>query len=266
MDMENITVNGVPIEPAVIVAEIQNHPSSSADAARADAVRALVIQELLLQETQRLGITPAPTVDEDGRRETDDDALIRQLLEDQLIVPEADDASCRRYYENNAAKFRSPDIFEAAHILLSAAPEDKDVYAAAIREAEAIISSVADNPDLFAEIARQRSDCSSAKNGGCLGQVTRGQTLPEFETFLFALEEGQLSSVPVKTRYGIHVLRLDRRIEGKMLPFDLVKSKIETFLADASWRVAVSQYIKVLAGQAEIEGVELESADSPLVQ
>lgn len=266
MNLQSITVNGVQIEPAVIAAEIQNHPSSSADAARADAIRALVIRELLIQEARRLGIAPAPTIDEEGRRETDDDALIRQLLDDNLIVPEADEGSCRRYYENNAAKFRSPDIFEAAHILLSAAPEDKDAYAAAICEAEAIISSVADNPDLFAEIARQRSDCSSAKDGGRLGQVTRGQTLPEFETFLFALEDGQLSSVPVKTRFGIHVLRLDRRIEGRMLPFDLVKSKIEAFLADASWRVAVTQYIKVLAGRAEIEGVELEAADSPLVQ
>jgi peptidyl-prolyl cis-trans isomerase C len=264
--MEGITVNGFDIAPAVIEAEIQNHPSSSAEAARTDAVRALVVRELLLQEAQQLGIAPVPLVDEDGRRETDDDALVRQLLDDQLTVPTAGEENCRRYYENNANKFRSPDIFEAAHILLSASPEDKEAYESVIREAKAIISAVTDNPKLFADIARQRSDCSSAKDGGCLGQVTRGQTLPEFETFLFALEEGQLSPVPVKTRYGIHVLRLDRRSAGRTLPFDLVKTKIADFLAEASWRLAVSQYIKILAGRAEIIGVDLVSTDSPLVQ
>jgi len=264
--MESIAVNGTKIPPAVIAAEIQNHPAASSDAARTDAVRALVVRELLLQEAHRLGIAPVPMVDENGRRETDDDALVRQLLDDQLTVPQADEASCRRYYENNTDKLRSPDIFEAAHILLSAAPSDKDAYEAAIREAELIISAVTVAPKLFADIARQRSDCSSGKDGGCLGQVTRGQTLPEFETFLFALEEGQLSPVPVKTRYGIHVLRLDRRMVGRTLPFDLVETKIAAFLAEAGWRLAVSQYIKILAGRAEITGVDLESTDGPLVQ
>ena len=142
----------------------------------------------------------------------------------------------------------------------------EEAYEAVVLEAQAIISAVTDDPKLFADIARQRSDCSSGKDGGCLGQVTRGQTLPEFETFLFALEEGQLSPVPVKTRYGIHVLRLDRRIAGRTLPFDLVKTKIADFLAEASWRLAVSQYIKILAGRAEIIGVDLAGTDSPLVQ
>jgi len=75
--MEEITVNGSEIAPAVIAAEVQNHPAAKADVARTDAIRALVVRELLLQEAGRLGIVPAPVVDEDGRRETDDDALIR---------------------------------------------------------------------------------------------------------------------------------------------------------------------------------------------
>jgi len=264
--MEGITVNGHDIAPAVIAAEIQNHPAASAEAAQEDAVRALVVRELLLQEAQRLAITPEPVVDEEGRKENEDDALIRQLLDDQLTVPQADEASCRRYYDNNTDKFRSPDIFVAAHILLSASPDDKDAYEAVTLEAQAIISAVTENPKMFAVIARERSDCSSGKDDGCLGQVVRGQTLPEFETFLFALEEGQLSSVPVKTRYGVHVLRLDRRMAGRTLPFDLVETKITDFLAEASWRLAVSQYIKILAGRAEIRGVDMAGPESPLVQ
>ena len=144
--MEPMTVNGVEISSAAIDAETQNHPAENVDNARQDAARALVVRELLLQEAGRIGLDPAPANDENGRRETDEDALIRQLLEDQVAVPEADEASCRRYYDHNLDRFRSPDIFEAAHILLSASPDEEEAYAAATREAETIIATVSAKP------------------------------------------------------------------------------------------------------------------------
>jgi peptidyl-prolyl cis-trans isomerase C len=115
-------------------------------------------------------------------------------------------------------------------------------------------------------MAQQHSDCTSGKNGGSLGQVTRGETVPEFETFLCNLEEGQLCPVPVQTRYGAHVLRLDRRIGGRELPFETVRDRIAGYLQEASWRRAASQYIGLLAGAAAIEGADVNGFDSPLVQ
>ena len=102
--------------------------------------------------------------------------------------------------------------------------------------------------------------------GGNLGQLQKGQTVPEFETFLFELEEGQLCPVPVKTRFGAHVLLLERRIEGRQLPFEEVAGRISAYLEEASWRRAVAQYIAILAGQADIQGIDMEGAKSPLVQ
>ena len=90
--------------------------------------------------------------------------------------------------------------------------------------------------------------------------------MAEFETFLVNLEEGQLCPVPVKSRYGVHVLRLDKRIEGRPLPFDVVQDRIARYLQDASWRRAAAQFIKLLAGQASIDGIDLDRATSPLVQ
>ena len=83
------------------------------------------------------------------------------------------------------------------------------------------------------------SACPSAAQGGHLGQISRGQTVPEFETFLYNLEVGQICPVPVKTRFGYHVLRLDRRIEGRQLPFEAVSDRIVTArssAASARWR------------------------------
>lgn len=258
-------VNGVPIPEAAIAAEMQNHPAASPDAAWKEAARALAIRELLLQEARRQGIE-ATSPQDDDRLRTEDETLIDRLLESQVAMPVAGEADCRRYYDNNLARFRTPSLFEASHILLPAASEDRDAYDAACREAETLIAVLQTRPGEFAALAKARSACPSAGVGGSLGQLERGQTVPEFETFLFALEPGQLCSVPVKTRYGAHVLRLDRRIEGRQLPFDTVRQRIADYLDEAVWRRATAQYLQILAGRAELQGIDLDASDSPLVQ
>ncbi|MEO1226150.1 MAG: peptidylprolyl isomerase [Pseudomonadota bacterium] len=231
-----------------------------------DAAEALVVRELLLQEARRQGLQPAPEAISDGRRETDDNALIRQLLENALSVPIADETSCQRYYENNKRRFMSQDLFEASHILFAAAPDDEPAYQKAADMALEIISCLQASPASFEDIAREKSDCPSGKEGGRLGQVSRGDTVPEVETFLVALEAGQLCPVPVKSRYGVHVLRLDHKIEGRQLPFDAVQQRIADYLQEASWRRALAQFVQLLAGQAKIEGIQFNAASSPLVQ
>lgn len=264
--MGRIRVNQAEIPAEVIAAECQNHPAASAAAARRAATEALVVRELLLQEAARLGLASVPATDGDGRTETVDEALIRALLEDQVETPRADGPTCRRYYENNRERFRRADLFEASHILLSADRADEARYAGAVAEAKAIIATLIERPGAFAEIARRRSDCPTARDGGALGQVTRGQTTPEFETFLLVLDEGQLCPQPVKTPYGVHVLRLDRRRAGQILPFEAVRDLIAEYLEEASWRRAVSQYIKLLAGRADIQGVDMAGVGGWLVQ
>ena len=157
----------------------------------------------------------------DGARETDEESLIRLLLEREVITPKADDAICRRYYDSNPARFRSPDLFEPAHILFKARRDDAEAYAKAEAQAAAVLADLQQHPDRFDSLARSLSDCSSATEGGRLGQIVQGETTPEFETFLVAMEPGQICPTPVRTRYGVHVLRLDRRIAGETLPFDL---------------------------------------------
>jgi peptidyl-prolyl cis-trans isomerase C len=253
--MQTITVNGVAIDHAAVAAETQHHPAGTPEEAAAKAASALVIRELLLQEAARFALQPDPQCDAKGRTETGPEALIRQLLEREVTVPEADAENCRRYYANNRRKFRSPDLFDAAHILFAAAPGDA-AYDAAVEKAEQMIEVLKRDPGAFDAIAREHSDCTSRQNGGRLGQVARGETVPEFETFLCNLEEGQLCPVPVKSRYGAHVLRLDRKVAGRELPFENVADRIADYLHEASWRRAVAQYIQLLAADASIDGID----------
>lgn len=261
-----ISVNGVTIDESQIAAEMQNHPADTPSEARTEATRALVVRELLLQEARRLGYTPDPRELAEGKRETGEDSLIRQLLDDELDLPEADEATCRHYYENNRQRFRSADLYEAAHIFFPADPEDAAARGEADEQAKAVIAVLDEAPARFAELARAHSACPSAGDGGSLGQVVRGQTLPEFESFLDALEPGQICPVPVATRYGLHVVRLDRRQPGEQLPFEAVRERIAEYLRERVWHRAVAQYIRVLAGRADIRGFEMSGARSPLVQ
>lgn len=258
-----IRVNGVAIAEQAIHAEMQNHPADNAGAAMEEAARALVVRALLLQEADRLGIE-APADDPDGA--LPEELRIARLIEREVAMPEADEATCRRYFEANRARFRSPDLFAAQHILFAAAPGDDEARTAAKARAAEALRTLADAPDRFAELARAMSDCPSREQGGDLGQITRGSTVPELETFLMSLEEGETCPVPVESRYGFHVVRLNRRASGRDLPFEQVHQRIAGYLADAVWRRAVHQYVSILAGRAQIEGIDMEGAASPLVQ
>jgi peptidyl-prolyl cis-trans isomerase C len=262
---ETVRVNGVVIPREAIAREAQHHPAATPAAAFAQAARALVIRQLLLDEARRLELVPYPCKDGDGRRETDDEALVRQVVDSEVKVPQADEATCRHYFEQNRKKFRSSDIFEAEHILFAAAPGDRAARAKAKADAIDAIRVLQVEPDRFSDLARAHSACPSTQQGGNLGQITHGATAQEFEKALAALEPGTIKTAPVETRYGFHVIRLQRSVLGQELPFEVVHEKISAYLAEASERRALAQYISILAGRADIVGVDFLAAKSPLV-
>lgn len=256
-----VAVNGVEIAESAILAEMQNHPAESAETAMRRAAEALVVRELLLQESRRRGLAGAA-----GGDEAPDEAAIRRLIEAEIVTPRADEAACRRYYESNRRRFVSPDGYEARHILCAAAPDDADARSAARARAEAALARILIDPDRFADVAREVSDCPSKAQDGSLGLIQRGDADPVFETYLMSLEAGETCPRVVETRYGYHVIRLAARVRGRELPYAAVKDRIASFLEESAWRRAVYQYVAILAGRASIEGIALDAATSPLVQ
>ncbi len=260
-----VSVNGVAISSAEIARETQHHASTDPDVAWMMATRALAIRELLHQEARRLGIVAEPMDDGEGRRETEDEARLRALLDQEVVVPHAGEAECRRFYERNRRRFRTPNLFEAAHILIAAAPGNAEACVAGRQAAETLIAELQQHPERFPEMAAVHSDCPSAKQGGNLGQIGPGQTVEEFERALSGVAVGGIHPEPVETRYGFHVVRLDRRIEGRELPFEMARERIAEYLDETVRRRALQQYVSVLAGRATITGVDL-AASGPLVQ
>jgi len=257
-----VSVNGVVIRRDAIAREVQHHPASKPIEAWQSAARALVIRELLLQEARRLGMAPAPQSDGSGRRETEEEALIRGLIEQEVTTPEPDEAACRRYYEQNRRRFRSQPIYAASHILFAAWRDDVQEFARAQAAATSVLAELKLRPERFGDLARSHSACPSAAQGGALGQITAGQTTMEFEQALTQLTPGSISETPVETRYGLHIIRLDGKVEGTELPFDLAVDHIADYLRENVRRRATAQYIARLVSNAQIAGIALAGAEA----
>ncbi|MFN4142824.1 peptidylprolyl isomerase [Aestuariivirga sp.] len=254
-----ISVNGVEIARDDIAREAQHHPGATPLDTWREAARALVIRELLLQESYRQGLTPEPQNDGEGCRESDEEALIRQLIEARVETLEPDAEACQRYYAQNRGRFRSADLFEAAHILIAAEPGNAAARSAAHTKASALIAELRAAPRRFGEAAALHSACTSAAQGGNLGQIGPGQTVPQFEKALKTMEEGAISLEPVETRYGFHVIRLDRRIPGRELPFESVAGMISDYLSVRARHDALYSYVRWLAVNSRITGIDLET-------
>ncbi len=217
------------------------------------------VRELLRQRAVELGLLQSG--DSDVERI---DAGIERLLAKDVQVPTPTEAECRRHYETHLKDFQSGDLVHVRHILFQVTP---GVCIPEIRaRAEQALAEVLAEPDHFAFLARELSNCPSGQQDGNLGQIGRGDTVPEFEQALFRLGPAGILREVVKTRHGFHIVAIDRRLPGETLPFDAVRDRIAERLRANVEKRALRQYISILAGQVEIAGVDLEPTNSPLVQ
>lgn len=190
------------------------------------------VRQLLLARAARLGL------------QGEDDDVIERLLENEVPEAEPDDADCRRYYEQNTRRFTSGELVEASHILFALTPrvpperlraKAAEVHARATRE-----------PASFARLAREFSNCPSAAQGGALGQLGRGDAVPEFEK---AVLHGELLGVLpelVATRFGFHVVLVARRIPGRVLPYEEARGQVAATLRARNAERALGEYVRSL--------------------
>ena len=259
-DWPRIRVNGVLIEPEAMALELQYHPAAEQSEAMFLAAQALVSRELLQQRCSELSVQV-----EAGIGESQEEAAIRSLIELEVPVPEADESVCEHFYASNLPRFVSAPLLAARHILLECAPDDIEARISKREQADALLVQLQADPQRFTELALAHSACPSKEQGGALGQLSKGQTVPEFERQLFRQPQG-LVSQPLESRYGFHVVYVDQRIEGLQLPYEAVAQDIRRELYQRVWQKSVAQYLQTLVGAADIQGIQLAGADSPLLQ
>ncbi len=250
-----IIINGTIISEQAIDEEEKFH--ADAPSPHEAARYALAIRELLLQRAREIGL-------EAGDDEAERDRMLDTLLEREVATPQPTEEECRRYYGSHPERFRSGDLAEASHILFAVTPK------APVNEiratAEATLKTAVAEPQRFADLAASHSNCPSGAQGGNLGQIRRGETVPEFEAALFQGEATGVLPRLVATRHGFHIIHVARRIAGRQMPFEMVKERIAEFLSDQVQRNAMRQYLQILAGKAEVSGIDLAATDSPLLR
>ena len=246
------------ISEADIAREMQFHRAMKPELSRAHAARALVVRELLRREIERLGLDDE--VQPVGN-EPAEEAQIRVLLEREVEnrVPSEDD--CRRYFEQNPERFRSPDRVRVRHILLGAEADDVTGRFNARSEGERLIGELQANPVLFADFAMRFSDCPSKDQGGELGWLERGQTTPEFDRQVFRLRAG-LAGFPVESRWGYHVVSVDEIATGEPLEFDQVRERISDYLELQVRQQELQHYLLELQARYEVRGLDAIEAEA----
>jgi peptidyl-prolyl cis-trans isomerase C len=181
-----------------------------------------------------------------------EDEVIERLLEREVPEAEPTEAEIRRYYGQNPGRFSAGELVEASHILFALTPR---VPPERLRAKAAEVHALAThNPARFAELAREYSNCPSAAQGGSLGQLGRGDAVPEFERAV--LEGESLGVLPdlVATRFGFHVVQVARRIPGRVLPYEEAREGVAAFLRQRGTERAIGEYVRALMPAAQTPG------------
>lgn len=242
--------------------------------------------ELLRQAAQRAGLLAADdAASEDGVVSEAAAAAIEALLERELRVPEPCEEDCRRHHAANPARYADGERVLARHILFAVTP-GVDVNALLPRAEQMLLKlrcgddtrdagepgdaggcgGSAPEGDAFAAAAREWSNCPSGAEGGALGWLRSTDCVPEFARELFVQPVVGVLPRLVRSRFGLHVVEVLAREPGVARPFEAVRGAVALALRQQAWTTALRQYLRLLAAQANIEGVDLDAADTPLVQ
>ncbi len=264
-----IDILDIPVRPEI--ARINDVALNLADERLvADELRQRACSELLRQAAIASGLLPASDAPAaDGVLSEAASSAIEALLEQTLAIPEPAEDECRRHHAAHQADYSTGERVHARHILFAVTP-GVDVVALRNR-AETTLLDVrchdgSNSEDRFASAAGTQSNCPSGADGGDLGWLRAADCAPEFARELFGQAEVGVLPRLVHSRFGFHVVEVLRRQAGVAQPFEAVRGAVAMALRQKTYVTALRQYLRQLAGQATIVGVDIEAAETPLVQ
>ena len=236
----------------------------------ADELRQRACSELLRQAAIAKGLlaeTDSPSTD--GVLNEEASSAIEALLESNLPIPDPSEEACRRHHAAHQANYSTGERVNVRHILF-AVTQGVDVTALRNR-AETTLLDVRchdgkNADDAFTTAASTLSNCPSGAQGGSLDWLSVADCAPEFAKELFGHAEVGVLPRLVHSRFGLHVVEVLARQPGVEQPYEAVRGAVAMALRQKSYVTALRQYLSLLAGEAALVGVDLDAADTPLVQ
>ncbi|MGH8088436.1 MAG: SurA N-terminal domain-containing protein, partial [Stenotrophomonas sp.] len=176
----------------------------------------------------------------------------------------ADEATLRKRFADEKARFATPETRLASHILIAADGNDPAALKAAEAKATRIAAEAKAPGADFAALAKANSDDTGSKStGGDLGWVERGAMVKPFEDALFAMKAGEISG-PVKTEFGFHVLQLREQKGGQERSFEEVRDQLAAEQLKADSENAFSDLSSRLVDQVYKNPTSLEGPAAAL--
>ena len=211
---------------------------------RRNLLKNLIRHQLILQQALVQALRKDEEIAEKVKQ-YEDSLVIAKFLQNQLSDQlKESELELMQFYKENIENFKTPEQVEARHILHRT-----------LEEAEDTLSKLKNGED-FAQLAEQYSiDLPNALKGGEMGRIKRGDILPELEKVLFDLREGQISGV-IPTRFGYHILTVDKIIPAKTRPFAQVKDEIRKAVFRQKRDKAFEEMVTKLEKKAHIEIIE----------
>ena len=239
------------------------------EAPSTEELRQRACAELLRQAAMQAGLlAPDDAPPSGGAMSEAASAAIEVLLDRELVLPAPSEEACRRHHAAQRGRYAVGERVHLRHVLFAVTP-GVDVNALRQRAEGCLLDVRCASPggeDRFAAAAAATSNCPSGAEGGALGWLTDKDCAPEFAREIFGKPEVGVLPRLVHSRFGLHVVEVLAREPGQDPAFEAVQSAVALALHQHTFTTALRQYLQLLAGQAQVEGVELDAAATPLVQ
>jgi len=241
------TVNGDNItseDIALIIRDPRVNFDTLPKATKDDLINKLIEQKLLSKDVMKTDIIHSKEFK--ANLETIKQNLALQLwikdIHDNMMIS---DKTVQDFYNNNRSKFEQPAQLKASHILVKTK-----------KEAEDIILSLKFSNNLkadFTKMAKEKSTGPSGANGGELGWFTKEKMVPEFSNAALKLSKNSITTTPVKTQFGYHIIYLDDKKDKTIIELDKIKNKIVENIKQEKIMKLLSKKVADLKKNAKIE-------------
>jgi peptidyl-prolyl cis-trans isomerase C len=207
------------------------------------------------EATYKKALAQAGLTEEKFRQQARDQIAVQKYLQSRFAqAGNVTDQATREFYDKNKAKIQAPERVRVRHILIRFDPKGSPADKEKAREKAADLLKRAQGGEDFAKLAAENSeDPGSKAQGGELGWVTQGQTVPTFEQAAFALKKTNDLSPVVESQFGFHIIQLLERQSAGTLPYEQVKGRIGQLLQQQQAQQQLAARVRELRSKAKVE-------------
>jgi len=215
--------------------------------------KTLVEKALFAELAKKEGIDKTPEFKRNMEK-IGNELAVNMWMKKQMDNAVVSDSEAKAFYDKNKDKFKMPELVHARHILVKDEKTANDI----IKQLKGLKGDKLKAK--FIELAKTKSTGPSAAKGGDLGTFKKGQMVPAFSKAVWSLKPGEITTKPVKTQFGYHVIYLENKEAPKTVPYEAVKSRIIASLKQQEFAKKIAEMAKELRSKAKIVDMEKDAS------